>query len=299
MKTSTRMAVLSMALTLPLVPQAQGDLRVPVPLNHFFVVVPSDAYEAIKTSEFMTRTFAPFEARTTARNDQTYTGIYFYGRKTYFEFFEPEAQGPVGASGIALGVDEGGQISLIEAAWKKALGGAERGAVTRKTETDEPPWFEMVAGAGQGPGLRLWFMEYAKGFLARWYPSLTAARGVTRAEVLDRYVAKIGRSADRETALLGDVIGLDLGLDGTDRTALLGHLGASGWTVVVDGTGNAVAEGPEGVRIRVEPKTGAGGIIGIDFALQRSVPKESHRFGSSVTLTLEGERARLRTGGRP
>ncbi len=293
------MTVIAMMAGAASIASAQEDARLQAPLNHFFVVIPGDAYEAIRTSDFMTRTFAPFEARTTARNDQTYTGIYFYGRKTYFEFFEPEAQGPVGAAGIALGTDRPGQAASVESAWKAAMGGADRGVVTRKMEADEPPWFEMVSGAGQGPRLRLWFMEYAKEFLPRWYPALTPDRGVSRAEVLDRYVAKIGRSADREKALLGDVVGLTLGLDLVDRTALLSHLEASGWKVSEGDAGTARADGPEGVRISVKPRTGAGGITNIEFALQRAVEKESRRFGSSAALTLEGRRAVLRTQVEP
>ena len=299
MKLKTVAAAFATALPLSATIQAQPRLQAPIPLNHFFVVLPKDAYDAIRNSEFMTKTFAPFEARTTARNDQTYTGIYFYGRKTYFEFFEPEAQGPVGASGLALGVDSSGHVAALESAWKKALGGAQQGPVTRKTETGEAPWFEMVSGAGQGPALRLWFMEYHPDFLARWYPALSSARGVTRAEVLDRYVAKIGRSADREEALLGNVTGLTLALDPPDRNALVAHLRASGWVVADTDDGGAEGRGPESVRIVVGPKKTVGGIVGVAFALQKSVPKATYPFGSSVTLTVEGAQAVLRTDARP
>ena len=150
-----------------------ADERGPViTLNHFYVVVDAPTYEAARTSAFLTRVFAPFEARTTVRNDTSYTGSYWYGRRTYFELFEPPAQGPIGASGLALGVEEPGASAVVQQRWKDALGTAGGGLVTRKTETDEAPWFEM-SYTGEIPGLRVWLMEYHRDFLARWYATLT------------------------------------------------------------------------------------------------------------------------------
>jgi len=152
---------------------------------------------------------------------------------------------------------------------------------------------------GQGPGLRLWFMEYHSGFLKDWYPALTPARGVTRAEILDRYVAKIGATGARAKTRLGDVTSLTLALDPADRKALLAHLRASDWVVSEGEGGKAEALGPDRVRIVVEPKTGPGGIVGVTFALGHAGPKVIHRFGSSVTLSLDGAQAVLRTDARP
>ena len=138
---------------------ASGDPPPVVTLNHFYVVVDAATYEAARTSPFLTREFAPFEARTTVRNDKSYTGIYWYGRATYFELFEPGEQGPAGASGLALGVEQPEASALVKQHWEAALGGAGGGLVTRKTETDEVPWFEMTY-AREIPGVRVWLMEY-------------------------------------------------------------------------------------------------------------------------------------------
>ena len=107
----------------------------PAYLNHFFVVVDAESYRAFQESAFARSEWAPFEKRTTARNDQTYTGIYWYGRHTYYELFEPDAQGAVGASGLALGAEEPSQSGAVKAAWAEALGGASSDLVTRRTET--------------------------------------------------------------------------------------------------------------------------------------------------------------------
>jgi hypothetical protein len=198
----------------------------------------------------------------------------------------------VGASGVALSVDGTGDSAAVKTAWTAAFGGAESGPVTRKTETAEPVWFQMTFAKAQS-GLRLWLMEYDRDFLARWYPDLTAARGTTRAEVLDRYVAKIGRRADRETAVLRDVTGLLLGLEAEDREVLRKHVTSVGWTAQ-DDSGAAVFRGPEGVVLRVVPAAeGRRGILEADFSVQGRPQPRTETLGAA-TLTVEPDRARLR-----
>ena len=263
--------------------------------NHFFVVTDAATYREAQASRFLTQEFAAFEKRTTARNDQTYTGIYFYGRRTYFELFEPGPQGEPGASGLALGVEVPGASTAVKKLWTEALGGAGGGPVTRRTETDEVPWFEMAfaqrGGPGAGPGLRVWLMEYDRDFLARWYPHLTPARTITRSDVLDRYVAKIGQSARRDAFLMKDVTSLTLALSADDREALLAQLKAVGYTVR-DEKGTTVCEGPD-IQLRIVPPTGvARGIQEVEFSLQSRAKPAQHRFGSAL-LTLDGDHARL------
>jgi hypothetical protein len=265
----------------------------PVFLNHFFVVIDAPAYAALQASRFATGEWAPFEKRTTARNDQTYTGIYWYGRRTYFEVFEPGAQGAPGVGGIAFSVDEAGGSAAVKAAWTASLGGAQTMLVTRRTDADEVPWFDLTASAAAEGRLRVWLMEYHRDFLARWYGDLTPARGITRAEVLDRYVAKIGRAPERETALFGDVTELKLDLDAREKEALVKHLKPLGWSVRQEG-GATILAGPEGVRLEITTATAARrGVREAVFFLQRKVEPRQERFGS-VTFELEGERARIR-----
>ena len=240
---------------------------------------------------FLTREFAPFEARTTVRNDKSYTGIYWYGRETYFELFEPGEQGPAGASGLALGVEEPEASALVKQRWEAALGGPGGGLVTRKTETDEVPWFEMTY-AREIPGVRVWLMEYHRDFLARWYGALTPARSITRADVLDRYVAKIGQSDRRESALLRDVVGLTIALAPAERETLVKQLRAVGWTAT-DEADAVVCRGPDAERLRlVTPTAARSGIVEVEFSLQHAVPKAAHAIGNAE-LRLEGESARL------
>ncbi len=266
--------------------------------NHFFVVTDAATYREAQASRFLTQEFAPFEKRTTTRNDQTYTGIYFYGRHTYFELFEPGTQGEPGRCGLALGVETPGASAAVRTLWADALGGAEGGPVTRRTETAEVPWFEMTYARGGRPVatmaaiLSVWSMEYHRDFLARWYPDLTPARSITRAEVLDRYVAKIGRTARRDAFLMKDVTALTLALPAEEREGLLRQLRAVGYAVREE-EGTTVCEGPD-VRLHiVAPGGAARGVLDVAFSLQSRVARTEHRLGSAL-LTLEGDRAQLR-----
>jgi hypothetical protein len=263
-------------------------------LNHFYVVVDAATYEAARRDAFLTRELAPFEVRTTVRNDTSYSGSYWYGRRTYFEMFEPGEQGPAGTSGLAFGVEEPGASARVRERWQQAIGGASSSPVTRKTESDEVPWFEMTR-AREIPGLRVFLLEYQRDFLARWYGALTPARGIKRADVLDRYVTKIGQSESREKALFDDVVGLEIALLPSDRELLVKQLRAVSW-VAQDAADEVVCSGPELERLRlVPPRDGRTGIVAADFSLQHAVAKAVHRFGSAE-LSLGGRTARLSFG---
>lgn len=217
------------------------------------------------------------------------------GRKTCFEAFEPPAQGPVGASGMAFGVEGPGESAAVRAAWNESLGAAETSPVTRRTESAEPVWFHMTTGRGNMAGLRLWLMEYHQEFLARWYPELTPARGITRGGVLDRYVARIGRMKDRETAALGDITGLVVALDDADRELLGKHLLPVGWTAKAgSGPGEVALTGPEGVTIEVVKATPTRrGVMEARFSVQGLKGRHSATLGR-VRIQVEPAGARLR-----
>ncbi|HKS43122.1 MAG TPA: DUF5829 family protein, partial [Blastocatellia bacterium] len=95
------MSILTFAQAATFEPSAKENMT-PVYLNHFFLTLDPQTYKEIWDSPFLKDEFATFEQRTTVRADMTYTGIYFYGRRTYFEFFEAgTASGRAeGASGI-------------------------------------------------------------------------------------------------------------------------------------------------------------------------------------------------------
>ncbi len=293
--------VLVLLATLLAFPLSSTPIQSPAPaappkvfLNHFFVVVSAASYAAILADPYLVATFAPFEKRTTVRNDSTYTGAYWYGRKTYFEVFEPPSQGPQGASGMAFSVDGPGESAAVKAAWTASLGAAETSPVTRRTETGEPTWFHITSARAVPSGLRLWLMEYDKGFLSGWYPDLTPARGITRPEVLDRYVAKIGKAKDRETAVLSDVTALVVALTDADRERLVKHLVPAGWSAKSGAEGAVTLSGPEGVTIEVVKGAGSRqGILEARFSVQGH-PKPHTATLGEVRVEVSATSARIR-----
>src|SRR6516165_8816112 len=67
---------------------SQPDASPQVFLNHFYVVLDSPTYRAVEEDAFLRKHFAVNEKRTTTNAEMTYTGLYFYGINTYFEFFD-------------------------------------------------------------------------------------------------------------------------------------------------------------------------------------------------------------------
>ena len=82
----------------------------PVYLNHVYRVLDTETFRAADASEYLRSEFAPFERRTTKSGDDSWTGLYFYGESTYFEFLaaDPKRDRPVGQSGVAFGDRAGG-----------------------------------------------------------------------------------------------------------------------------------------------------------------------------------------------
>lgn len=268
-------------------------------LNHFFIVPTPETYDALRDSAFLRETFAVFEARTTVRKDLTYTGIYFYGDHTYFEFLPPgpgfaEAQG-----GVAFGVEESGAGARLRARLEDGLGvKVNETAITRQAEGKDVPWFRMVAAqAGQGMGrFATWTMEYEATFLDQWFPELAPrGRGIARAGVLDRYVAKVGPPDARTSRLLEDVVALRLALGPDDRARFLAQCRLFGY-IVEDGRAGTVCRGPD-VSFALVP--GDGGVVGFEMKLRRAVdPPAEHRFGQSVLRLGPGKTATWSFAGR-
>lgn len=267
-------------------------LAAAVLLNHFFIVPDPQTYEALRQSAFLRDRFAVFEARTTVRQDLTYTGIYFYGDHTYFEFLPPGPGFAQANAGVAFGVEETGAGGRLRARLEEGLGvKVGEMAITRQAEGKDVPWFRMVAvqtGQGMGP-FATWIMEYEATFLDQWFPDLPPlGRGVARAAVLERYVAKVGPPDARASRLLGDVIALRLALGPDDRKRFLAQCRLFGHAVE-EGKDGTVCRGPD-VRFALVP--GEGGVVGFEMTLRQAVdPPAKHRFGHSVLRLGPGKTA--------
>lgn len=242
-----------------------------IELNHFYVTVDSVTYAAIEHNAFLKQEFAAFEKRTTVRADRSYTGIYFYGTKTYFEFFDSDREKrAVGETAVAFGVDSEGTMPSVE--------GAHRDLITRGWNGKQIPWFYRLSPVPQlAKGLESWVMEYTPEFLAQWRPEGRVGQGVARAEVLKRYKSVLAETP--VDAYLDDVTGLTLALPADEMERMM-H-----WMEQVK----------PAVTIRFLPMgTGPHGLRSVSFRL-RKAPAErmTLRFGARSVLTLRPDKTAI------
>lgn len=267
-------------------PITSGRAMDTVYLNHFFLTIDGESYNAIQSSPFLRDEFAPFEQRTTVRQDTTYTGIYYYGAKTYFEFFEAgRGLGRMeGASGVAFGVESSGASQRLKPRLEAALASpvAVR-PITRKVGDRDVEWFYMTTADEPTPLLQMWVMEYRDSFLNDWHAELApATRGITRAEILERYTAKIGDNEKRKQKLLEDVLEIRLALPDRERARLVKACEAFGYQVTTE-SGQSRCQRPQVTFIVVSPKGNARGITAVKFSLRQAKQGEkTYRFGKTV-----------------
>ncbi|HJQ27596.1 MAG TPA: DUF5829 family protein [Blastocatellia bacterium] len=276
--------------------RASGATMDRVYLNHFFLTLDGESYQAMQASPFLRDEFAPFEQRTTVRQDTTYTGIYFYGAHTYFEFFGAGSDGIgriVGASGVAFGVEAAGASRRLKTRLEAALGvPVAFRPITRRTGDRDVDWFYMTDPPLPSPLLQSWVMEYREHFLDEWFGELKpATRGITRAEILERYVAKLGEQDRRAQKLLEDVIEITFAFPAAERVLFLKMCEAFGYRV----SGKPWCKGPGITFVFVTPKDGVRGITSVKFSLRhRKSGQARYQFGKT-TLQFNADRTALWT----
>ena len=250
-------------------------------LNHFFLVVDSETYSDIRSSQFLKTQFAAFEERTTVRADRSYTGAYFYGTNTYFEFLDAasETKRSIGDTGLAFGVEQLGSLKLLNTMLPASL----LVEVSRELNGEQVPWFLQLSprGFGVDTPLASWLMEYHESFLDQWHAGKTDGSGIDRQQILDRYKSVL--LSLPETPCLEDVMGLELALSNSDSDRLADLCTALGYTEKKEG--DRVLKGAEFfIRIVPESKT-SHGIRQVNFSLRRTPRGESeYRFGKESVL---------------
>lgn len=288
-----------LGLASPLDPEAPvwGELRAlgaawraarpaPVFLNHLYAVVDPETYAALAGAEFLRQAFAVTEERTTVRADLTYSGLYFYGQRTYFEFLQP---GAASGTGLALGVERTGALAAFAQRLAEEQVNTQGGPITRKLEADEHPWFQILGVEMPSAELTLFGMEYDPRFLARWHAGKAPlAGGIGRADVLARYAAALGRAELRTTAPLVDVSTVELALTDAARARVLALARAAHWEVETEGA-TTTCLAPQ-VRLRLRPATSATSPLGVtrfELALRAPLEHEPLQLGS-VRVVFRG-----------
>jgi hypothetical protein len=260
-----------------------------VPLNHFYLILDSATYKAIEQSSFLRKEFATTEQRTTTRTDTSYTGLYFYGANTYFEFFDAanQAIGKLSDSGLALGTDRAGTLEAV----KTDLAGAfSVGApITRGFNGKQVPWFYMAVPRNfpESSGLRVWVMEYHPRFLAEWNSqSDNENQGITRKQILARYAAVLPNTP--RTPYLKDVVALTIAVDEVTAKKLIELCQLLGYRRRVKGV-TTILQG-EDVELHLVPQTdSARGIQEITMRVDRTPEyQREFRFGARSFLKFRG-----------
>lgn len=272
---------------------AQDKKGVPfaVPLNHFFLTLDHATFREIQSSAFLRKEFAPSEERTTVRKDMTYTGLYFYGVNTYFEFFDAsqEKGRKSGDSGIAFGVEQVGASRILEARAAADLP-MQRLPVTRQLGETQVPWFFMLRPASRGleAGISTWTMEYDTQFLARWHNEIADNnRGISRKEILQRYVAVLPDRPPKP--LLEEVLAITVAADPSSVELLVRQGRLFGYEVRAEGQ-TTILEGYD-FTLRLIPETAKQhGIQQVTLQVKRQPGKAAElRFGARSVLKFHGD----------
>ena len=268
-------------------------------LNHLYLVPDAETYAAIAKSDFLNQGFGIHEERTTVRPDITYTGNYFYGRHTYFEFLNPES-GLLqpGSTGIAFGCETPGSIQTLSASLKDEGIQTFPNPIQRQLDDQQVPWYQGlgIEQATTETKLSLFTMEYHEAFLKQWHPELAEASNdkgaITRSAILQRYAANLGELRHEEV-LLQDVIELFIELSPADCKRLLDTCQTFGYRIDTDKE-ETVCTGP-GYRLRVRQVENSkmGGITGFVVKLAEPQSKREIELGK-LKIELRGRRAIFR-----
>lgn len=264
---------------------------VPAFLNHLYVIPDPETYAALRDADFLRQAFAVSEQRTTERRDTSYTGVYFYGDSTYFEFLQPDAAAGFaqGNTGLAFGFEQRGGTQRIAAGLEEAGITTFQGSITRAHEGEQVPWFEImgIERPTSTSTLNMFSLEYVPAFLDTWHAGLEpAGGGVSRAAVMRRYAASLGRR--REEALFRDVSVVHLALDAAELDRLVAVCRTFGYAVE-EQDGVWRCDGPQ-VDLILSPSDTPGGITSFVVSLRKTVEREPLQLGKA-RLTFEGARA--------
>lgn len=284
MKRRTLLAVLPAFAATP-------DEQVPL-LNHFYATVDAQTYAAIKASSFLRDQFAPFEQRTTVRNDSTYSGLYLYGTRVYFEFFEAgKGERKTGDAGFALGIENAGGSAVLRAKWQR-LRPSLTTMITRQLDGQPLDWFLMTSfeesrAVSAVDGLRVFSMQYAPEFAKRWNPS--GRSSILQRDILAAYCERLKLSRLRQSAMLNDVDRIEISGPAEGHRVRAQQLEAAGWKVE-SSADIILCTGPNAsVLLRTTPQII--GITAIHFSLRQQPRPTTLKLGNTTLQILPNRRA--------
>ncbi len=270
---------------------AKPDEQVPL-LNHFYATVDAQTYAAIEGSSFLREQFAPFEQRTTVRNDSTYSGLYLYGTNVYFEFFEADkGERKTGDAGFALGIENAEGSAALRAKWQR-LRPSLTTMITRQLDGQPLDWFLMTSfeetrAVSAVDGLRVFSMQYAPGFAKRWNPA--GRSSILQRDILAAYCERLKLSKLRQSTMLHDADRIEISGPAEGHHVRAQQLQAAGWKVETNAD-TILCTGPNAsVLLRNTPQII--GVTAIHFSLRQQPDPTTLKIGNTTLQLLPNRRA--------
>ncbi len=229
-------------------------------LNHLLVFVDRETYGTIAASGFLNEHFACSEERTTydQATGMSWTGRYYYGRRTYFEFMNPDKTSWAPRDALAFSIEaEGGSEALARRLEQELDLKVRLFKRNRRYQARDIPWFWTVEIPREDDArLISWVMEYDPAFLDNWAPELppgtaasepaaresvgTEPAGITRSAFLTRYRSAIGD--DLPKRLFRDITSVTVTLPPDEADLLEDELRIYGYiTTETDGSSDLEA----------------------------------------------------------
>lgn len=269
----------------------------PVHLNHFFVVLSPEVFRSVRNSTFLRSAFSAFEERTTSSQNQTWSGLYYYGRNTYFEFLPVgslDAQ-KQGDCSIAFGVDGIGESDAIARRLESEFETPVEPSIVYRGD-DKIPWFRLLLPRRSVavPWFETWVMEYHQDFLPRWNPKLPpAATSISREAILTRYKAVAVGTEFKQPHLFEDIESITIALPPEDRLKFNSWLKALGFSSASVGERTDFT-GPD-IKVTVVAATAdRRGILEAGLKLSQPL-QQTFQFGDQCKLLpTQGSRATWR-----
>lgn len=270
----------------------------PVYLNHLLIFLDAETYRSIGASGFLNEHFACSEERTT--HDQatgmSWTGRYYYGRETYFEFMDPGRTSWAPRDALAFGIElEGGSEELavrLERALQRDITRFKR---KRRYRDQDIPWFWTVDIPRKDDArLISWVMEYDPGFLDRWAPDLppgnpgTGTAGIARSGFLTRYRSAIGD--DLTDRLFRDITSVTVTLPPEEADLLEAELRVYGYVAAkTDSPVELSADDASGLGPSADDDTGTGPGSAVRSAADKTVDQpDAVPFGIEKRASFRG-----------
>ena len=295
----------TLAVPLPTMTAANAPVP-PVLLNHIYIVLEPNTYNAIVQSDFVKSTFANGGERTVTATT-SWTGAYFFGQETYLEFYNPEKNTDphnkvVGNSGVIFGIEQEGGSAALQYALRRTdsafvattatvlfprkIGASATNIKAPNTPEKEVAWTYFTQPNYQNQMQRRfksWTMEYHPKYLQSAYTdSKPAEHGITRRQYLMRQYDS--------TKLVRNITAVCIALDSVEKSRFIRELKASNYAVR-EGKRETNAVG-NNCTFRIIPATASKqGIIEVRMSLNRSVPHQLYTFGEHSTLMLDEQEA--------